>query len=180
MNPKHAPQYFSEYRRGRLPVSRASALEELLATDSQLRAAYDADTRVEALLSLKRHEKPHSEVLDGFLAEFHRRQRAELVEQPNRLRDFLRQTRETFATLWSPLPALRYGGAAAVLALILGLGVYEHRQASLPPIAATLAEIPVANVPVVFSHGAGDASVDYVLQRVNYSGSQHGSSRFDF
>ena len=82
------------------------------------------------LLRLKRHEQPPPGYFDGFLHEFHRRQRAELLRQPawkvalQRVHDFMFELN---------VPALGSGRAAFAAVLIcaaaLSLKVYQTPDA---------------------------------------------------
>ncbi len=94
---------------------------------------------IATLLRLKRHEQPPPAYFDNFLHEFHRRQRAELLQQPiwrialQRAQDFMLQLN---------IPALTSYPAATtaivILAAVVSLKVYQAPSSSnVVAVAAT-------------------------------------------
>jgi len=188
MNPKKASLYFAEYRRGTLDAAACAKIRKLLETNAQVRADFDADTRLEEIIGLKRYEMPKAGPLvesDAFLAEFHRRQRSELVKPepmwktlPAIVQDLVQ---DYFVTPTSAL--VRYSGVAAVLAVVVGLSLFYSPKPGVTPVAshpAPVTESPIANVPVVLANNMAETPVHYILQRVNTSTGDHGFRRFDF
>lgn len=176
MNVKKASLYFSEYRRGTLDAETSAELRQLLESDAGLRADYEADTRLSELIGLKRFEMPKAGQFDTFLAEFHRRQRSELVKPESlwvRIQDLI-----------SPASTvLRYSGAAALLAIVVGLSLFHspnHGASRAVAQLAPVADSPIANVPVVLANNTAETPVHYILQRVNTTTGEHGLTRFDF
>ena len=188
MNPKQASLYFAEYRRGTLDSSTAAGLSQLLKTDAQIRADFQTDTRLEELIGLKRDEAQtpaRTGRFDTFLAEFHRRQRSELVKTeplwntiPTRIHEAIQNY---FVTPASTL--VRTSGVAALLAIVVGLSLFYSPNHGAPRTSAQLAPVAdsaIANVSVVLANNAAETPVRYILQRVNTSTGEHGLTRFDF
>ncbi len=120
--------------------------------------------RLKRLLAAKRHERPPQSYFDGFLDEFHRRQRAE----PIRKRGWWDQLRELFRA--EPLLAARYAlGAAAVLVLGVNIFLLAHRPAPTPftpmppPVAFATEQRPVQ----VASNAQVNSGPHYILDRVD-------------
>jgi hypothetical protein len=184
MNRNKASLYFAEYRRGTLDAGTASKLRQLLESDATLRADYEADTRIEELVGLKRHEMPASGPFtsdDAFIAEFHRRQRLELVKPEPVLVRIQNVIQGCFVAPTSTL--LRYSGVAALLAIVVGLSLSYSPNHAVSRTEANLAPVsdsPIANVSVVLARNLADTPVHQVLQRVNTSTGDHGSTRIDF
>ena len=180
MTSKKASLYFSEFRRGTLDAKTSAELRQLLDSDAKLRAEFDADTRLEELIGLKRFEMPKAEAFDTFLAEFHRRQRSELVKPEPVWKTITTSISEYFYTASS---SLRYAGVAALLAIVFGLSLSHssnHGPSRATAQIAPVVDSPIANVSVVLANNSADISADYILQRVNSSPSDHGLTRFAF
>ena len=194
MNRKQAKLFFAQYRRGTLNPKLTAELRGILESDAALRDAYETDTRLENLIALKRYEKPHPSTFDTFLAEFHRRQRAELVESRS-VWTWIRDTVENH--LFQPASAvLQYSGVAALFAILVGLSLTVLPRSPRGPSTAVssmetidantgvsvvaTADPTVANVPVVLANHTADVPVTYVLQRVNNSPGPNAFTHFDF
>ena len=181
MNPKKASLYFAEYRRGMLDAGTAAKLAQLLESDTQVRADFEADTRLEELIGLKRYETPKAGQLDTFLAEFHRRQRSELVKPEPMWTRIQELVQDYFVTPTSAI--VRYSPVAALLAVVVGLSLLYSPNHGSPRAAAQTAPVtdtPIANVSVVLANNTAETPASYILQRVNTSTGDHGLRRFDF
>lgn len=184
MNRNKASLYFAEYRRGTLDAGTAAKLRQLLESDAELRADYDADTRIEELMSLKRFEMPTSGPFvsdNAFIAEFHRRQRLELVKPEPVLVRIQNVIQGYFVAPASSL--VRYSGVAALLAIVVGMSLFyspNHAASRTDANLAPVSDSPIANVPVVLASNLAETPVHYILQRVNTSTGDHGSTRIDF
>ncbi len=188
MNPKKASLYFAEHRRGTLDAATAARLSHLLKTDAQVRADFEMDARLEELIGLKRYEArafAKTGRLDTFLAEFHRRQRSELVKTVPLWKTLPTRIHETIQDyFFTPASTLvRYSGVAALLAIVVGLSLFyspNHGASRTASRLAPVADSPIANVPVVLADNMAETPVHYILQRVNTSTGEHGFTRFDF
>lgn len=93
------------------------------------------ETELQKLLRLKRYEKPAPEYFDGFLRDFHRRQRAELLRQPA-----WKIVLERLETLFSEhsLGRSAYAMATAVVLVCAGIASYGilNSGSSTPTLAA--------------------------------------------
>ena len=105
-------------------------------------------SELQTLLRLKRHETPPSDYLEGFLTEFHRRQRAELLRRPlwRIALDRLENLIPTLPAL--PVPNLAYAGVGAV-ALAAAVGMFSRYPASTLPVVAS--GVPAATLSTVAS-----------------------------
>ena len=99
-------------------------------------------SELQTLLRLKRHETPPSDYLEGFLTEFHRRQRAELLRRP-----LWRIALDRLENLIPPLPVpnLAYAGVGAV-ALAAAVGMYSRYPTIALPIAVSGAPVNLSAV----------------------------------
>lgn len=82
---------------------------------------------LQKLLRLKRYEQPPPDYFEGFLHEFHRRQRAELLRQP-----LWKIARERVGAFFSELTPPRMAYAMAVTMVLLVAGVISERILTLP------------------------------------------------
>jgi hypothetical protein len=188
MSPNKASLYFAEYRRGTLDAGTAAKVRHLLESDPKVRADFETDSRLSDLIGLKRYEAQKLEQagqFDTFLAEFHRRQRTELVMPepfwktiPSRIQETIQ---DYFVTPTSAF--VRYSGVAALLAVVVGLSLFSSSNPGTSRAAqelAPLADSSIANVPVVFANNMSETPVHHILQRVNTSTGEHGRTRLDF
>jgi len=82
-------------------------------------------TALQNLLALTRQDLPQDTQVDDFLAEFHRRQRAQLFVRKSMLGNALAWVKERLASL-DPVPSLSYAGVAAAIALTAFLGLSQQ------------------------------------------------------
>jgi hypothetical protein len=190
MSPQKARLYFAEYRKGTLDSRITEQIRSLLKSDPELKAEYEMDGRLEAIIALKRYEQPEAGSLDTFVAEFHRRQRSEQTRTDSILVRF-REKLEDY--ILSPTASLvRTAAGAAALALVLGLSLFHYspnhgarsESAWVAPIGA--ADPAAVNASVVLANNDVEAA-SYVLPRINgdagpnaQATSQHGAARFEF
>lgn len=79
------------------------------------------EEKLQQLLKLKRHESPGQPYFDHFLAEFHRYQRADLLETPSKWQEWKTFLSDLF--LARPGKSLAYGSSFAALALLAVVGL---------------------------------------------------------
>lgn len=82
------------------------------------------EEKLQRLLKLKRHESPGQPYFDHFLAEFHRYQRADLLETPSKWKQW-QEWKEYFRDLFvaRPLRTLAYGSSFAAVAVLALAGL---------------------------------------------------------
>ena len=80
------------------------------------------DEQISKLLRLKRHEQPPAEYFEGFLGEFHKRQRAELLKR-SAWQIALEQAQDRVSAIVSRISysQLSYGGASVAVLLVASL-----------------------------------------------------------
>jgi len=79
------------------------------------------EEKLQQLLRLKRCETPGKPYFDHFLAEFHRYQRAELLEAPSKWQEFKNFLSDCFVV--RPVRTLAYSSSFAAVAVLCVLGV---------------------------------------------------------
>ena len=82
------------------------------------------EEKLHQLLQLKRHETPGKPYFDHFLAEFHRYQRADLLETPSKWREW----KEVLGNFFVARPArtLAYSSSFAAVALLAFIGISSY------------------------------------------------------
>ncbi len=130
--------------------------------------------KLRRLLAIKRRERPPQSYFDGFLSEFHRRQRAE----PIRRRGWWEQLSEFFRA--EPLLAARYALAtAAVLLLCANIYMLAHRPAPYAPMPPPMAFVEQRPLQVV-SNTQPSSTPHYILDRINVAPADYEQPRGDF
>lgn len=133
---------------------------------------------LEALLKVKREERPAPEFWDSFENTFHQRRLHALMGQPSR---FERVAWPAFKTLALALPVLAFAGMALVWSRMpepSGAAVSRTQTAPLPVVASaaaareTVAETPVERSPEVPVLARGITSSQFVLDAIEDSSSR--------
>lgn len=132
----------------------------------------EPDPQISQLLRLKRYEQPPEGYETSFLREFHRRQRAVLLERPWYARAW-----DSFMQIWPDfeVPKLAYAGAAAV-AVIAAVGLVSSpsggtrlASAGAPAEGARLTletrnPVTISGTMPVSAQVGGPVSPHYILQ----------------
>lgn len=79
------------------------------------------EEKLQQLLKLKRHESPGQPYFDHFLAEFHRYQRADLLETPSKWQEWKEYFRDLLVA--RPARSLAYGSSFAAVAVLAVVGL---------------------------------------------------------
>ncbi len=138
-----------------------------------------AGDEISRLLRLKRYEQPSPEYVEGFVRDFHRRQRAEMLRQP-----LWRIAMDRAGTFFGPPKWDWYGYAAATAAavvLFLGVSNFDFRgqgtgaqasasiqPASAAPNAATAASVPAPGMEKQLPTNLQTASSESRTERPRY------------
>ncbi len=181
------------YAAGHLESGEAPAVRSHLDGCPDCRASLAKTMRLRSLLAFKRHEQPDEFFFRTYLTEFHRR----LISDMSKQTTFWSRAREAFAR-WEfgdSLPRLAYGAAFAVFVLSLYLAHVAMQSGTAVTVAqqhdsGKSAVVASAGPSVVeidsnFNHlvlaenHPGKNSV-YVLDRVAYKPSNHGSDVIEF
>jgi hypothetical protein len=80
---------------------------------------------LQSLLATKRFDYPQDTQVEDFLAEFHRRQRVQLLGRKSLVGSAVAWVKERIAAL-DPVPSLSYGAVAAAIALTAFLGLSQQ------------------------------------------------------
>lgn len=120
---------------------------------------------LQKLLRLKRHEQPPPEYFEGFLREFHLRQREELLRQPL-WRIALERVQAFVGEL--ALPRMAYAGATTAVLLAAGIASYNilNPQSDLGGARVAQASFPVEKVGRTVAYQTVDAPGSAAPQRI--------------
>jgi len=101
------------------------------------------ELKLQQLLRLKRHESPGKPYFDHFLAEFHRYQRADLLESPSKWQEW--KTNLTNFLFARPVRTFAYSSSFATVVLLAVVGLSpstapSDKSVSAPPSSYHYAE----------------------------------------